>query len=139
MTWLEQHRLSERYASDAEIAKLRGEQTQAQQLYAIAAQYEEASLDAIAPDKRRTYGIIAVSAVALRFKAAEFAESKALAYRCLASQRLPEFASRQIEDMLKSIERAQPGNHLRGDVNGVAANSDGLPVDEKASLPESAC
>lgn len=127
MTWLEQHRLSERYASDAEIAKLRGENTQAQELYAIAARHEEASLDAIAPDKQRTYGIIAVSAVALRFKAAEFAELKELAYRCLASQRLPEFASRQIEDMLKSIERAQSLVHLRGEVNGVSAESDGMP------------
>ena len=139
MTWLEQHRLSERYASDAEIAKLHGEHTQAQELYAIAAQHEEASLDAIASDKRRTYGIIAVSAVALRFKAAEFAESKALAYRCLASQRLPEFASQQIEDMLKSIERAQPSNHLRGEVNGVAADSDSRRVAEKQPMPESTC
>ena len=139
MTWLEQHRLSERYASDAEVAKLRGEQTQAQQLYAIAAQHEEASLDAIAPDKRRTYGIIAVSAVALRFKAAEFSEAKALAYRCLASQRLREFASQQIESMLESIERAQPSNHLRGEVNGVATDSDDLHTTEKLTTSESAC
>ena len=139
MTWLKQHRLSEQYASDAEVAKLRGEHTQAQELYTIAARHEEASLDAIAPDKRRTYGIIAVSAVALHFKAAELAESRALAYRCLASQRLPEFASQQIEDMLKSIERAQPSNHLRGETNGVATDSDGMPAAKKQPLPESAC
>ncbi|MCY3543589.1 MAG: hypothetical protein OXH22_06060 [Chloroflexi bacterium] len=112
MTWLEQHRLSEQFASDAEVAKLRGEYTQAQELYTIAAQHEEAALEAIAYDKRRTYGIIAVSAVALRFKAAEFAESKMLAYRCLASQRLPEFAWRQIEDMLESIKKEQSGVSL---------------------------
>lgn len=139
MTWLEQHRLSERYASDAEIAKLRGEHTQVQELYAIAAKHEEASLGAIAPDKRRTYGIIAVSAVALGFKAAEFAESKALAYRCLASQRLPEFASRQIEDMLKSIKSAQSSAHVRGDVNGVATVPDSNLPAKKQSMPESAC
>ena len=112
MTWLEQHRLSERYASDAEVAKLRGEHAQVQELYAIAAQHEESALDAIASEKPRTYGIIAVSAVALHFKAAEFAEAKTLAYRCLASQRLPEFASRQIEDMLQSIMREQANVHL---------------------------
>ena len=112
MTWLEQHRLSERYASDAEVAKLRGEHAQVQELYAIAAQHEESALDAIASDKPRTYGIVAVSAVALHFKATEFAEAKTLAYRCLASQRLPEFATRQIEDMLQSIMRKQANVHL---------------------------
>ncbi len=109
MTWLEQHRLSERYASDAEVARLRGEYTQAQGLYAIAAQHEERALHEIAPHKLRTYGITAVSAVALRFKAAEFSEAKVLSYRCLASERLPEFASRQIEDMLQSIKGEQAG------------------------------
>ena len=103
MTWLEQHRLSERYASDAEVAKLRGEHAQVQELYSIAARHEESALDAIASDKPRTYGIIAVSAVALYFKAAEFAEAKSLAYQCLASRRLPEFASHRLEDMLQSI------------------------------------
>ena len=112
MTWLEQHRLSERYASDAEVAKRSGEHAQAQELYAIAAHHEEASLGTIASDKPRTYGIVAVSAVALRYKAAEFAEAKMLAYKCLASQRLPEFASRQIEDMLQSIMRGLAGVYM---------------------------
>lgn len=107
MTWLEQHRLSERYASDAQVAKLRGEYEQAQELYAIAAQHEERALREIAPEKLRTYGVTAVSAVALRFKAAEFSEAKVLSYHCLASERLPEFASRQIEDMLQSIKTEQ--------------------------------
>ena len=109
MTWLEQHRLSERYASNAEVAKLRGERAQVQELYSIAARYEESALDAIASDKPRTYGIVAVSAVALHFKAAEFSEAKKLAYRCLASQRLPEFAARRLENMLQSINREQAG------------------------------
>ena len=109
MSWLEQHELSEGYASDAEVARLRGEYEQAQELYAVAARHEEKALREVAPDKPRTYGITAVSAVALRFKAAEFSEAKALSYRCLASERLPEFASRQIEDMLQSIKGEQAG------------------------------
>ncbi len=109
MSWLEQHRLSERYASDAQIAKLRGKYKQARKLYAVAARYEEKAFDEVAPDKPRTYGITAVSAVALRFKAAEYSEAKALSYRCLASGRLPKFASRQIEDMLQSIKSEQAG------------------------------
>ena len=136
MTWLEQHRLSERYASDAQAARLRGEHARAQELCAIAAQYEARALEAVAPDKPRTYGITAVSAVALHFKAAEFPEAKALAYRCLGSQRLPEFASRQIKDMLQSIEKAQSPAHLRGEVNGVAGESDGLGVAEKGATPD---
>ena len=105
MTWLEHHRLSERYASDAEVARLHGKHARAKELSAIAAQHEARALDEVAPDKPRTYGITAVSAVALHFKAAEFPKAKDLAYRCLASRRLPEFASQQIEDMLQSIHR----------------------------------
>ena len=105
MTWLEHHRLSERHASDAAVARLRGEYARAKELSAIAAQHEARALDEVAPDKPRTYGITAVSAVALHFKAAEFPEAKDLAYRCLASRRLPEFASQQIEDLLQSIHR----------------------------------
>ena len=103
MTWLEHHRLSEQYAAEAEIANQRGELTQAQNFYAKAAQAEERALQEVAPDKPRTYGITAVSAVALYFKASELSASQALAYRCLASQRLPEFALQQMEDLLEQV------------------------------------
>ena len=134
MTWLEQHRLSERYASDAEVAKLRGEQAQFRELYAIAAQHEESALAAIPSDKTRTYGIIAVSAVALSFKAAEYTSAKTLAYRCLASQRLPDSASRQIEEMLQSIAKEQANIHLEEaqmlvSLRGGAILHGGAPLD----------
>ena len=156
MTWLEHHRLSERYASDAEVARLRGKHARAKDLSAIAAQHEARALEEVAPDKPRTYGITAVSAVALHFKAAEFPKAKDLAYRCLASRRLPEFASRQIEDLLQSIHRESaklqrgnldyptsyaegasqaPGSSARGGEGG--GGGDGrLGVAEKPATPE---
>lgn len=134
MTWLEHHRLSEQHASDAEVARLRGEYARAQELYAIAAKAEERALDEVALDKPRTYGVTSVSAVALRFKAAEFNEAKLLAYRCLASERLPEFASRQIEDLLQSIKSEQAGIVLKDaqllvSVKGGEIEYGGAPLD----------
>ena len=68
MTWLEHHKESERFASDAEIASHQGDPALAQQLYAKAAQAEERALRDVVLDKSRTYGITAVSAVALYYK-----------------------------------------------------------------------
>lgn len=107
MTWLENHRRSERYASEAQVAKLRGDDRRAKELYAIAAGHEEQALNQVSPDKSRTYGITALSAVALHFKAAEFSKAKALSYRCLAFEGLPKFAYTQIEDILQSINTRQ--------------------------------
>lgn len=114
MTWLEHHRLSERYASEAHMASNRGEHSRAQQLYLMAAQAEEHALREVAPGKDRTYGITAVSAVALQFKASQWADARALAYQCLASKRLPEFASQQMEDLLHTIKASQSGIVLDG-------------------------
>ncbi len=62
MTWLEQHRESERFAADAEMAERRGSREEARRLYSQAAQAEERALDQLDPSKLRTYGISAVSA-----------------------------------------------------------------------------
>jgi hypothetical protein len=81
MTWLSKHRESERFASEAEFAKHRGAATEAQSLYKTAAQAEAEALKLVLPDKPKTLGVTAVSAVALYFKAHEFelAEELALA------------------------------------------------------------
>ena len=55
----------------------------------------------------RTYGITAVSAVALHFKAAQWKQAKNLAHRCLKSGHLPDFATQQIEGLLDSIKAKQ--------------------------------
>ena len=107
MTWLEHHIISERYASDAEAAILRGEHSESLRLYIMAAKAEEQALGDLPPDKARTYGITAVSAAALYFKASQWDKARILAYRCLGSGHLPKFASQQLEDLLGSIKREQ--------------------------------
>ena len=134
MTWLEHHRLSERYASEAALARRNGEHAQSQQLYALAAQAEEQALQEVAPGKERTYGITAVSTVALRFKAAQFSEAKKLAYQCLASERLPEFASQQVDGLLQAIKANQVGivlddAHMLISIRGGRILHGGAPID----------
>ena len=134
MTWLEHHRRSGRYASDAEVAAHIGEETQAQELYAMAAQAEERALQELGTDKPRTYGITAVSAVALYFKAAQWSASRTLAYRCLGSGHLPKFAWRQMEDMLESIRMQHIGfdsdnAHMLVSAKGGEIVAGGAPLD----------
>ena len=107
MSWLEHHRLSEELSSDAEIAVRCGEHTRALGLYAKAAQAEELALKEVEPDKSRTYGITAVSAVALHYKAGQWERADNLANRCLGSGRLPDFAVQQMTELLDSIKAKQ--------------------------------
>ena len=100
MSWLEHHAASEQHAA-AEAEAGSGNRALAQQLYAKAA--EAQALEALAPAKTRTYGITAVSAVALYHKAARSEPAVALARRCLASDKLPGFARRQLGDLLDAI------------------------------------
>lgn len=109
MTWLEHHQVSERRASEAEAAARRGDHSHAKQLYAEAAKAEEQALRQVMDDKPRTYSVTAVSAVALYYKAAAWLDAQILAYRCLGSERLQEFASQQIEEMLDSIRVYRAG------------------------------
>jgi hypothetical protein len=103
MSWLEHHSQSEQFASDAEILHRQGQLEAARCNYALAAEAEVKALEFIAPDENRTLGITAVSAVALLFKAREFLKAKQVAYRCLSTQTLPNFAVVQLEEILKEI------------------------------------
>lgn len=118
MSWLEHHRLSEEFASDAEVAIRRGEHTRALGLYVKAAQAEELALKEVEPAKSRTYGITAVSAVALHFKAAQWEQAHKLAHRCLGSGRLPKFAAQQMNELLDGIKAREMvlRNETRPDV-----------------------
>lgn len=112
MSWLEYHRESERLASDGEIALHRGDGERARALYNKAAEAEVNALQEVGDDKPRTYGITAVSAVSLYFKAEEWQVARSLAHRCLGSERLPGFAYRQLDDLLDSIKTRQAGINL---------------------------
>ena len=114
MTWIEYHRQSEGFASEAEIAVRSRQHSRALQLYAKAAQAEETALQYVEPSKQRTYGITAVSAVSLYFKASQYDLARNFAYRCLGSGRLPAFAIQQIDELLDSIKIEQAGVGLNG-------------------------
>ncbi len=134
MTWLDYHRQSERFSSDAEVAARRGERGQALELYAKAAQVEELALQEVELTKFRTYGITAVSAVSLHFKASEWEMARNLAYRCLGSGRLPNFAYRQIEELIDSIKIEQAGidfndAHILLSISGGGIVTGGAPLD----------
>jgi hypothetical protein len=103
MTWLEHHRESEIFASQAQVSKWQGDIQAARGYYAIAAEAESQAVAALEPGKERTLGITVVSAVALWFKAQEFSKAKMLAYEWLASGQLPGFAIAQVEEILKEI------------------------------------
>lgn len=143
MTWLEHHRMSEEFASSAEVAVRRGELARALGLYAKAAQAGELALKEVEPAKSRTYGITAVSAVALHFKAAQWEKARCLAHRCLGSGRLPDFAAQQMNELLDSIKaremmlrnETRPNGRNRGQYHSALHDSDNVyHVDSDCSL-----
>ena len=103
MPWLEHHKLSERLASEAQVASLHGRQDEALILYAQAADAEVKALDDLDPSKVRTAGISAVSAASLYYKAADFERSADVVLQWLGDHTLPGFAKKQLGGLLLSI------------------------------------
>lgn len=112
MGWLDHHGESERLASEAEVQARRGDVGVAREFYSVAAEAEDRALESLDGSRPRTYGVTAVSAVALYYKSARWDDARTLAYRCLASGFLPDFALRQIEDLLVSIQVERTGMGL---------------------------
>jgi len=102
MSWADFHERSERLAAEAQ-AEAPTAHDRALALYVEAAQMESQALDAITSAKPRTYGVTAVSAVALWFKAKRFANAQQLAHRVLSQNALPPFAVEQLQGLLQSI------------------------------------
>ena len=142
MSWLEYHRQSEQLASDAEVAAYWGDSARARELYKEAAQTEEKALQEVESAKSRTYGITAVSAVSLYFKAAEWQVARSLANRCLGSERLPGFAYHQMDHLLDSIKAEQIGvnfdsSHILISITGGEIVPGGAPLDLIVSKSQS--
>ncbi|WP_309890946.1 hypothetical protein [Archangium sp.] len=76
---------SERLAFEAERAWARGERERARLLFAQAAQLEAQVALSIGAEEPRLRSVLAISAVALGFKAARYEEAAALAHRFLGS------------------------------------------------------
>lgn len=121
MSWDRHHSLSERLATEAEIAGRAGAFSQAEDLYRQAASEEVAAYEALGDDKHRTRGVTAVSAVALLYKGREYSGAEQFAHRCLAGGQLPRFAGTQLRNLLHVIWTASAAENagvrfVRGDV-----------------------
>jgi hypothetical protein len=103
MTWALHHEESERYAGLAEEAMRQQDVRRAVELYRLAAQGETQALESLEPDKVRTIGITAVSAVSLWFKARELRQAERIAYQWLTTDLLPDFAIYQLRELLQKI------------------------------------
>ena len=107
MSWLSWHEKSEQFASDAHVVARQGDNDRALALFAEAAEAENQALSTLDTSKARTFGITAVSAVSLWFKAHRFAEAERLALRCLATGELPAFAVEQLRALLQAVWTAE--------------------------------
>jgi hypothetical protein len=109
MNWSSEHRESERLAAAAHETLRHGDAKRAQDLFARAAMAERRALDYIGPDKPRTFGITAVSAVSLLYKAGCLDEAEQLAHRAAANSDMPSFALAELRALLQTIwyEQAQ--------------------------------
>lgn len=74
--------------------------SEARAAYDEAAREEEQALAQIPEDSARTRGILAVSVVALTYKAEAHARAEALACQWLAEKHLPPFAKHQLRELL---------------------------------------
>ena len=76
-------------------------------MYAQAADAEDKALADLDASKTRTFGIAAVSAVSLYYKATSFTRAEEVAGRRLAFDSLPAFAKEQLRVLLQSIRSEQ--------------------------------
>lgn len=131
MTWLDHHKASEATASAAHDAKRDGKAESAKLLFAEAAAEEIVALEFVkAEEKPRTFGITAVSAVALSYKAGELVQAERLAHTILADQALPAFAVDQLRGLLQTIwnEQAQASAGVKFVPGQVTISVDGGEV-----------
>lgn len=107
MSWEQYHSISEKYASSADVARFQRNIEQAQHFFRQAAEQEELALSAIDPSESRALGIIAVSAVALWYKASEFTHAYSLAAQWLEHPNLPTFAQIQLQELQEAIRELE--------------------------------
>ena len=115
MTWIQHHRTSEAHASKAEECSRLGKREDARALYASAAEAEERALEALDLSKARTYGITAVSAASLYFKAGQLDQAERIALASLGGDRLPAFARHQLKHIMQVVwaEQERQASDLR--------------------------
>ena len=112
MDWNTNHQKSERYASDAEmVLRKGGSPEQARRLYAKAADAETMALMLVDPDKVRTYGITAVSAASLHFKAEQYGCARLVMKEARRYHwGLPQFTKKQLDELDEMMGMAENGS-----------------------------
>jgi hypothetical protein len=131
MTWADHHKKSEAAAAAAHQARRLGNDEKARFLFAIAAANELAALDYISADKKpRTFGITAVSVVALSYKAGQLQQAERIAHLILSNPALPAFAVDQLRELLQTIwnEQAQAAAGVKFAPGQVTISVDGGEV-----------
>lgn len=103
MSWLSWHEISEVKAAGAHAAARGGDALLARQSFREAAEAESKALEELDVTKLRTYGITAVSATSLWFKAEELEEAERTALRFLSCENLPQFAVQQLRELVQSV------------------------------------
>lgn len=103
MSWIDHHSKSEELAAQAEYERKRGSAERAVHLFRQAAEEETSALRYVDASKARTYGITAVSAASLWYKAHEPKMAEQVAHNSLSSGILPAFASQQLKQLLQAI------------------------------------
>lgn len=107
MTWIDHHQRSERAAAAAHEALRAGSEAVARAQFADAAAEEAMALSFLDPaEQARTFGITAVSAVALAFKAGRYADAERWACETLARASVPPFARLQLRELLQHTWKA---------------------------------
>ena len=138
MDWLTHHRRSEALAARAHELLRQGEQAQAQCQFGLAAEAERMAFDSLDRTKPRTAGIIAVSAVALLFKADQFDAAASLCRQFLQMPALTQAARVQLEELADAIEprRSLVNSTLGGRivVRRLARIANGSPIYEGENL-----
>ena len=131
MSWLTDHQTSEEAASEAHAARRRGDEPLATSLFANAAKAELLALKHVSvTEKPRTFGVTAVSAAALLYKAEQPQEAEQFAHSILCQAGLPDFATDQLREILQSIwnEQAQASAGVRFVPGQVTVSVDGGEV-----------
>lgn len=114
---LDAHRQAEQLAGEADLLMARGQVAVARERYRAAADAEAAAFRTILPERPRTRGVLATSAVALYLKGDAVEAGLRLARQLLAIEPdLPDFAIRDIEvltdDLRLARDFAQKGQSL---------------------------
>ena len=122
------------FAAFAFRERARGNAEKAHEFFEQALDYEVAAIDALGEEYiEPTYSVLHRSAATLALDCKRYRKAEQLAAKALAQEPPGEIAA-ELRDVL-----AQSLVHLRGEVNGVAGDSDGLRAGEKEAGAEAGC